>query len=182
LSVKAACLAIGTLRGSDTVLVDESISSGSVLTRYWPRTKPRTYLRSTDGGLGFGIPAAVGAAVDGRASSVVCVVGDGSFYYSPQALWTAAQRNLNVKVVVLNNGGYKILDDYHQHVSAHLGSLPSLRLSGTDVGAIARGFGVPSWRAGTAGELDEALAQLQQIDGPGVVDVQIEWSDKSLFA
>jgi benzoylformate decarboxylase len=182
LSVKAACRAIGTLRGSDTVLVDESISSGAVLMRHWPRTRPRTYLRSTDGGLGFGIPAAVGTAVDGHASSVVCVVGDGSFYYSPQALWTAAQRNLNVKVIVLNNGGYKILDDYHQHVSAHLGGLPSLRLSGTDVGAIARGFGVPAWQAGTAGELDEALAQLRQTDGPGVVDVRIEWSDKSLFA
>ena len=41
---------------------------------------------------------------------------------------------------------------------------------------------MPSWQAGTAGELDEALAQLQRTDGPGVVDVQIEWSDKSLFA
>ncbi|MFC0696369.1 thiamine pyrophosphate-dependent enzyme [Paraburkholderia humisilvae] len=59
--------------------------------------------------LGWGMPAAVGTSLQLDRNPVVCLVGDRSATYSPQALWTAAHERLPISFVVLNNGEYSIL-------------------------------------------------------------------------
>jgi benzoylformate decarboxylase len=180
--VKSAIRALCMLQEQGIVLVDEALSSTAVLLRYWRQSEARDYLHSSDGGIGFGIPAAVGAALSRDTAGSVCVVGDGSFYYSPQAIWTAAQLELNVKIVVLNNGGYKILKDYHESVSAHLGKMPSLRISGTDICQVAGGFGAETRRVDSLDQLPGAIDWLKSVHGTALLEMAIEWSDRSMFS
>jgi benzoylformate decarboxylase len=180
-SVRDACGLVAAARPEGAVLVDESISSAPVVARVWKTTAPRSHLRSADGGLGFALPAAVGAALAGDAPAVVCMIGDGSLPYSPQALWTAAEHQLPVKVVVLSNGGYKVLADYHEHVSAHLGELPSMKIGHLNPTQIAQGFGVPARHVQSARELADELDWLYGEPGPALLDVAIEWSERSMF-
>jgi benzoylformate decarboxylase len=182
IAVKQACQAIAAARPDGAVLVDESISSGVVLAKYWRTEEPRTNLRSASGGLGFAMPASVGAALAADGATVVCVIGDGSFSYSPQALWTAAEHELPVKTVVLRNGGYKVLADYHASVSEHLGELPSMRIGHVDSTAIASGWGVPARRVSNAADLDELVQWLYATPGPALLEIEIEWSQRSMFS
>jgi benzoylformate decarboxylase len=61
------------------------------------------------GGIGWGVPASVGASLANPNRPVVCFSGDGSAMYSIQALWTAAHHKLPLTVVIANNGGYRII-------------------------------------------------------------------------
>ena len=67
------------------------------------------YYFARGGARGWAIPASVGIGLARPGASVLCVTGDGSAMFSPQALWNAAQRNLNIVFVVLQNGEYGIL-------------------------------------------------------------------------
>ena len=64
------------------------------------------------GGLGYGMPAAVGVALAKRGTRVIGVIGDGSSLYSIQAIWSAAQLGLPVTFVILKNGRYAALQDF----------------------------------------------------------------------
>ena len=81
-----------------------------------PATQPASYYSMASGGLGFGLPASVGIALaereTGRNRPVIAVIGDGSFQYSIQALYTAAQHKLPVLVVVPDNREYAILKSF----------------------------------------------------------------------
>ena len=61
------------------------------------------------GGIGWGVPAAVGVALAQAPRPVCCFSGDGSAMYSIQALWTAAHLKLPITYVIANNGGYRII-------------------------------------------------------------------------
>ncbi len=94
---------------SDHVIVDESVSASQTL-RAAVGYRPMSYFTSRTGQLGWALPAAAGMAT--ATMKVLCVLGDGSFMYTPQTLWTIKHYNLPVKVIILNNGGYMILRSY----------------------------------------------------------------------
>ncbi len=91
------------------ILVDESLTSG----RYIPALRAHRdrygYHALASGGIGWGLPAAVGVSLAQPERPVVCYSGDGSAMYSIQALWTAAHHKLPLTVVIANNGGYRII-------------------------------------------------------------------------
>lgn len=88
-----------------TIVVDEAITTGSYVRGF----HDGPYLFCRGGGLGWGMPAALGASLGAGREPVLCVVGDGSAMYSPQALWTAAAEDLPVVFCVVNNRQYLIL-------------------------------------------------------------------------
>ena len=67
------------------------------------------YHSLASGGIGWGLPASVGASLANPDRPVVCYTGDGSAMYTFQALWTAAHHKLPLTVVIVNNGGYRII-------------------------------------------------------------------------
>ena len=67
------------------------------------------YHALASGGIGWGLPASVGVSLANPDRPVVCYSGDGSAMYSIQALWTAAHHKLPLTVVIVNNGGYRII-------------------------------------------------------------------------
>ena len=56
--------------------------------------------------MGYDLPAAIGAAIANPSSRIICLAGDGSIQQNIQELQTIISNNLNIKIIVLNNGGY----------------------------------------------------------------------------
>jgi len=92
-----------------SLIVDEAITTGVYVRGFHHEPVPGRYFFNRGGGLGWGMPAAVGISLAHDRAPVLCVVGDGSAMYSPQALWTAAHERLPVVFAVVNNRQYLIL-------------------------------------------------------------------------
>ncbi|NES15306.1 MULTISPECIES: benzoylformate decarboxylase [Micromonospora] len=160
---------------ADGVLVQESPSNLSALRRRLRVDRPGSYFTMASGGLGFGLPAAVGIALaerdTGRGRPVVAVIGDGSLHYSVQALWTAAQLRLPLAVLVPVNHQYAILKAFAE--LKHTSGVPALDLPGLDVAAVARGYGCAATVLESLDALGPALDEALAADRPTVLPAPI---------
>jgi benzoylformate decarboxylase len=174
-SADAVFAALAAWWPADGVLVQESPSNLAALRRRLRVSRPRSYFTMASGGLGFGLPAAVGIALaerdTGRGRPVVAVVGDGSFHYSVQALWTAARLGLPLPVVVPVNQQYAILKAFAD--LKHTPGVPALDLPGLDVAAVARGYGCAAEVVESPDRLGPALDAALAADRPTVLPVPI---------
>jgi benzoylformate decarboxylase len=109
------------------------------------------------GGLGFGLPAAIGVRMARPDRPVVAVVGDGSSLYGIQALWTAAHYGVGVLVVVLANGRYAIMD---RLAGEHGGRGPWPAFIEVSVAGLAESLGCAARRVATRSELAEVLDEV----------------------
>jgi len=139
---------------------------------------PDLLLRARGGGIGGGMPGALGAQLARPDRKVVAPCSDGSSMYSITALWTAAHHRIPVTYVMLNNASYRILKlnmlDYlgseakdRQFVAMDLTD-PELRFD-----RFAEAVGLPAWRVSRPDELGPALREAIA-HGPSLVDVAIE--------
>ncbi|MER2136769.1 MAG: thiamine pyrophosphate-dependent enzyme, partial [Arthrobacter sp.] len=119
------------------------------------------------GGLGYGYPGALGAAV-GTRERVLAVSGDGSAMYSIAELATARQHDLPVTWLIVDDGGYGVLREYM--VDA-FGKATATELAGPDFVKLAESFGVPARRTDPQG-VRQALEESFAEEGPNVVVVQ----------
>ncbi|WP_030314229.1 thiamine pyrophosphate-binding protein [Streptomyces sp. NRRL B-3229] len=117
------------------------------------------------GGLGYGFPAALGAAVADPSHPVLAVSGDGGALYSIAELATARQYDLNVTWLIVDDGGYGILREY---MTDAFGQATATELSRPDYVALAESFGVPGVRT-TPQALADDLAKALAAPGPSVV-------------
>lgn len=163
---------LGELLPPDAVLAEESPSSRAEMRRHVRIRRPAGFYASASGGLGFALPAAVGIKLADPARQVVCLTGDGSALYAVQALWTAAQHDLAVAVVVVGNGSYQILASFAKF--AGIGPVPGLELRGLDFPALAAGFGCRASSVTEAADLPGALAAALADDRPHLVHVTID--------
>ena len=93
----------------NAILVDEGLTSSRQILALRPHRDRYGYHALASGGIGWGLPASVGVSIANPDRPVVCFSGDGSAMYSIQALWTAAHHKLPLTVVIVNNGGYRII-------------------------------------------------------------------------
>ncbi|MEV6791523.1 thiamine pyrophosphate-binding protein [Streptomyces sp. NPDC051320] len=117
------------------------------------------------GGLGYGFPAALGAAVADRTKPVLAVSGDGGAMYSIAELATARQYDLPVTWLIVDDGGYGILRAY---MTDTFGEATATELARPDFVALAESFGVPAIRT-TPDSLTADLATCLAAPGPSVV-------------
>ncbi|MCX4726475.1 thiamine pyrophosphate-binding protein [Streptomyces sp. NBC_01306] len=117
------------------------------------------------GGLGYGFPAALGAAVADPTTPVLAVSGDGGAMYSIAELATARQYGLPVTWLIVDDGGYGILREYMEDA---FGEATATELTRPDFVALAESFGVPALRT-TPETLTEDLAKAFAEPGPSVV-------------
>ena len=94
---------------ANAILVDEGLTSSRQMLALRPHRDRYGYHALASGGIGWGLPASVGVSLANPDRPVVCFSGDGSAMYSIQALWTAAHHKLPLTVVIVNNGGYRII-------------------------------------------------------------------------
>lgn len=124
----------------------------------------RLYSQSGAASMGWALPAAIGAARGANGRRVICIDGDGSFQMNIQELATVAKNNLNIKIIVLNNGGYSsIRQTQESHFPGNLHGL------GEETGVgfpvlfyIAKAYGIPQ------------KISLDKEDGPAISEVGID--------
>ncbi|MGW0944225.1 thiamine pyrophosphate-binding protein [Streptomyces sp. NPDC002623] len=117
------------------------------------------------GGLGYGFPAALGAAVADPTRPVLAVSGDGGALYSIAELATAKQYALDVTWLIVDDGGYGILREY---MTEAFGEPTATELTRPDYVALAESFGVPAVRTSPK-TLETDLAKALRAPGPSVV-------------
>ncbi|HEY2204395.1 MAG TPA: benzoylformate decarboxylase [Pseudonocardia sp.] len=142
---------------AETVVVEETPSSRPDLHRLLPARRPLGFLSAAMGGLGFGLPAAVGVRMARPTRPVVAVLGDGSSLYGIQALWSAAHYGAGVLFVVLANGRYAVLDRLAEQHGG--GGLPWPAFDEVSVRGMARSLGCP------AESVDSHPALVRVLDG-----------------
>jgi benzoylformate decarboxylase len=131
-----------------------------------------SFYTMASGGLGYGLPAAVGVALGRAKGRTVCLIGDGSAMYSIQALWTAAQRKVPLTVVVVNNAGYGAMRSFSQVMQVR--NVPGLDLPGIDFVRIAEGHGCEAARISKSSELAPALERALAHEGTSLVEVIVD--------
>ncbi|MDH3901481.1 MAG: acetolactate synthase large subunit, partial [Gammaproteobacteria bacterium] len=161
LDANNVALSIAHYLPENAVVVDEAITSGLAIYPLTTTAQPHDWLNQTGGSIGWGLPAAVGAAIACPTRKVVCLEGDGSAMYTIQALWTMARENLDVAVVIFNNRKYSILEMEFARTGARGGTPGPKAASTLDIGgpdmdfvAMAQGMGVQATRATTMEEFN----------------------------
>ena len=158
------------------VVVDESVSTGRGFDLPTTHARPHDWLNVMGGAIGFGMPAAVGAAVGAPGRPVILLEGDGSGMYTLQALWTMARENLNVKVLVFANRAYQILRGELKNVGAgtpgkNATDMLTLDRPCLDWVARAKGHGVAGRQASDLASLAQALQAALAEEGPFLIEV-----------
>lgn len=162
----------------NAIIIDEAVTSGRAFTGATMGARPHDWLNIMGGSIGWGLAAAVGAAVAASERKVIAFEGDGSALYTQQALWTMARENLDVTVVIFANRAYKILLGELTNVGAaapghNATAMLTLDRPDLDWVSLAKGFGVEAGRATT---LDELAVQFRcglAMPGPYLIEVMM---------
>jgi benzoylformate decarboxylase len=149
---------LAEVREAASIVVEEAPSSRAAMHAYLPILQSETFYTMCSGGLGYGLPAAVGVALARPDRKVIGLIGDGSAMYSIQALWSAAQLGLPITFIILKNRRYAALQEFAPTFGFHEGD----KLEGTDLPdldflALARGQGCEAVRVSDASELPHVL-------------------------
>jgi len=180
LDITKAAAAVAHYLPENAIVVDESITASFVLYPATASAQPHDWLNLTGGSIGWGLPAAVGAAVACPERKVVCLEGDGSAMYTIQALWTMAREHLDVTVVIFNNSKYSVLEMEFGRTGARGGkpgpnaaSVLAIGDPTLDFVALAGGMGVSATRASTAEEFNEQFAAAIRAKGPRLIEAMV---------
>jgi benzoylformate decarboxylase len=143
--------AVGHAAPADTLWVSEAGSNEIAITTAIRPANPLSHLTAAGEGLGFGLPAAVGAQLAAPDRPVVALMGDGSMHYAITALWTAAHYHVPLTIVVASNAEYGVLKEFGKWEKTP--GVPGLDLPGLDVVGTAASYGVDAHEAQTTDEV-----------------------------
>jgi len=174
----------GLIRAVAACLPDDAIVTTDVgqhqmwVAQAYPLRQPRQWLTSGGlGSMGFGVPAAIGAALAAPHRTVVCFTGDGSILMNLQELVTAAEEQVNVKIVLMNNA---VLGLVHQQQTLFYGArlFASQFRAMPDFVAAARSLGIHAVDLDTALEPRAVLAEALTRLGPCLIHASIDAAQK----
>ena len=174
MSVAFVMQTLAEVRDAHSVVVEEAPSSRPVMQAHLPILHSETFYTMCSGGLGHGMPAAVGVALAKPDKKVIALLGDGSSMYSIQALWSAAQLKLPITFIILKNRRYAALQEF----APTFGFKPGETLQGTalpelDFLALARGQGCDAVNVHDAAQLASVLQDALQSTRPILVEVDV---------
>jgi benzoylformate decarboxylase len=171
--------AIGDMLPKDAVVIEEVLSSAPGIRSLIRSDDPQSYYGLRGGGIGWGIPAAIGIKLALPHRPVVALVGDGSAMYTIQALWTAAHDRIAVVFVILNNRSYRILKQrllalrgHAEQVDTYVGM--ELVDPPVDFVGLARSLGVAAEHVKTVHDATDLVAKGIKSDAPLLIDVDLD--------
>lgn len=156
----------------NAIVSEECPSSKGDLDRHLMLDKPGSFYSVPNGILGFGLPAALGLQMAHPERRVVCPIGDGSIQYSIQALWTAAQHELPVVIIVLRNADYSALKGFCDFTQVGR-NVAGMDLPGIDMVKIAQGYGVDAQQVDRSEDLEPALKEAFAANQPRLISVNV---------
>jgi acetolactate synthase-1/2/3 large subunit len=160
----------------NAIVLDEAVTSGRAFSGATMGSRPHDWLNIMGGSIGWGLAAAVGAAIAAPDRKVIALEGDGSALYTQQALWTMARENLDVTIVIFANRAYKILLGELANVGAaapgrNATDMLTLDRPDLDFVTLAKGYGVEAGRATTLDELAVQFKRGLDSSGPYLVEL-----------
>ncbi|QUH25824.1 biosynthetic-type acetolactate synthase large subunit [Serpentinicella alkaliphila] len=165
---------IGSLLTPDTIITTDVGQHQMWVAQAYPFQHPRTLL--TSGGLGtmgFGLPVAIGAALANPSKKVVCISGDGSILMNIQELATLADHNLNITVIVINNGGLGMVRQLQElffdenYIATKFECKP-------DFTSIAKSFGLKGYDLKDDKNPSNTLKRILSESGPCVINIPVD--------
>jgi len=168
--------AIAALLPEQAIVVDESITSGRGIFAAAAASAPHDWLNNMGGSIGYSLPVAVGCAVACPDRKVVALTGDGSAFYTLQALWTMAREHLDVTMVVFANRSYAILRGELANVGAanpgpRAIDMLTLDRPAPDWVALAKGHGVAAERVDDMGAFIRVFRAALREKGPRLIEL-----------
>jgi len=140
--------------------------------RYWRYEGYPSQLAPTCGAMGYGVPAAIAAALHYPERTVIALAGDGDFLMNGQELATAAQYGANLIVLIIDNGAYGTIRMHQER--DYPGRVSATQLTNPDFAALGAAYGAWSAAARTTREFIEALEEAQRKSGLRLIHLMIE--------
>ena len=159
--------------GGDAIVTSDVGQHQMWCAQYFHFSKPRRWINSGGlGTMGFGLPSAIGAKVACPDDLVICLAGDGSLVMTCQELATAVEHDIPVKVFIMNNGYLGMVRQWQE-------LFWDKRYSAVDMGKspdwvkLAEAFGATGMRVAADDEMDDAMREAIDTEGPVVLDVRV---------
>jgi benzoylformate decarboxylase len=177
--------AIGEMLPKDAVVIDEALSSSPGIRSLVRSDDARSFFGLRGGGIGWGLPAAIGVKLALPDRPVVALIGDGSSLYTVQGLWTAARYKIPVIWVILNNLSYRILKQRlvaMRGLAEQADTFVGMELTdpAIDFIGLARAFGIEAQRARTVAEATDLVAQGLKGGTALLIDVDMDRTYKPM--
>lgn len=164
--------------GDDAVFTIDAGNFSGWLSRYFPFRASQRLLGPISGAMGFGVPAAVAAALRLK-RRVICLVGDGGMLMTGNELAVAVAHRLPLLIIVSSNGSYGTIR-LHQE-KAFPGRRIATDLVNPDFARLAEAFGATGIRIEREEEIDAALDRALASSGPALIDVRTSLEHISAF-
>jgi acetolactate synthase-1/2/3 large subunit len=163
---------IGELTDHEGVYVGDVGQNQMWLARYAGFRHPNTHLSSGGlGTMGYAVPAAMGAALGAPDRETWAIVGDGGFQMTSQELMTLVQDEIPVKIALFDNKKRGMIRQWQEIIYA--GNYHSAHLMGPDYLKLAEAYGIPSMKASTPAEVDDAIRFAQGVKGAALIWFEI---------
>ena len=162
---------LAEIRPSQSIIVEEAPSSRLAMQAYLPIDHSDGFYTCSSGGLGHGVPAAVGVALGKPKHKVIGLLGDGSSMYGIQGLWTAGLLRLPITFIIIRNGCYQALEDFGPQFG--LSHTIGTKLPSIDFVALAAGHGIDGCRINRPDALNDVLRQAIAAEKPTLVEVEV---------
>jgi len=154
----------------DAIIVGDSTQAVYAGNLYLDLARPLAWFNAATGfgALGYGPPAAIGAAIGSPRNPVICLTGDGGLQFSLAEIGSAVDAGAKVIFLIWNNDGYQEIETY----MLSLGIEPEgVKPSPPDFSAIAKAYGVPAALLSDVEELGAALRAAKERNGPSLVEI-----------
>ena len=160
---------------ANAIVVEEHVSSAAGMAKVLRSNDPHSYYGLASGGLGFGLPGAIGISLAHPERPVVAIIGDGSAMYAIQGLWTAAHLKLSITFIIVNNRSYRIIKDRLvalRKTDAFVAM--DLKDPVIDYQALGQSMGLRTALVTQPGDIDATLTRMMAGAGPCLVEVVVE--------
>ncbi len=171
--------AIGAMLPNDAVVIEEILSSAPGVRSLINSNDEQSFFGLRGGGIGWGLPAAIGAKLALPDRPVVALVGDGSAMYTIQGLWTAARYRLPIVWVIFNNTSYRILKQrlvMLRGLAEQADKFVGMELDdpAIDFVGLARSLGIEGQRAATVKDATDLIGSALKHGKAMLIDVDME--------
>jgi benzoylformate decarboxylase len=171
--------AIGAMLPKDAIVIEEVLSSAPGIRMLINSNDEQSFYGLRGGGIGWGLPAAIGAKIALPDRPVVALIGDGSAMYTIQALWTAAHYRVPVIWVIFNNTSYRILKQrlvMLRGLAEQADKFVGMELTDPPIDFIglARSLGIEAQRAKTVKDTTDLIGKALKDGTSMLIDVDME--------
>ncbi|EDZ64446.1 acetolactate synthase [beta proteobacterium KB13] len=139
------------------------------------KSRQRMFTSTGLGEMGYGLPAAIGAALANKNKDILCLNCDGGMMLNLQELQTIKHYNLSIKIIIFNNDGYLMIKHTQNNLfnGRYVGVNKKTGVSCPDFGKLAKAFGFPAFKINKVSEIDRKLTKVFQTSGPVICEIMM---------